>query len=91
MFIRQLKPKQHEDLFNYLQKNADTKPLEISYNVNMDINGEQYSIKIQPEPHFKMAVLQACRVKKEGSDFQLITQSSILSSLLELLIYQGVE
>ena len=93
MIIRQLKQKQYEQLHNDLLRKAHTKPLEASYTVIMKINGTEYSLKIQPEPHCRMAVLQACRVCRDeySPDFELITNGNILLSLLELLIYQGVK
>ena len=92
MIIRQLKETQFETLHNALMMKAHAKPLEASYTVNMTINGTEYAVKVQPERHNKIAVLQALRIFRDpnGPDFHLITDGTLLSSLLELLIYQGV-
>ncbi len=92
MIIRQLKEKQFEHLHNTLMMKAHAEPLEASYTVKMTINGAEYAVKVQPERHNKIAVLQALRIFREeyGPNFALITKGKILSSLLEILIYQGV-
>ncbi len=92
MVIRQLKEKQFESLRQSLMLKAHAEPLEASYTVNMKINGAEYAVKVQPERHNKMAVLQALRIYREewGLHYELITRGDILSSLLEIIIYQGV-
>lgn len=92
MVIRQLKEKQFESLCNSLRMKAHAEPLEASYTVNLKINGAEYAVKVQPERHNKMAVLQALRVYRHeyGPDYELITTGKVLSSLLEILIFQGV-
>ncbi|RCX12957.1 hypothetical protein DFR58_11913 [Anaerobacterium chartisolvens] len=90
MIIRQLKEKQFEGLHNSLVMKAHADPLEASYTVSMAINGAEYAVKVQPERHNKVAVLQALRIYREecGPRFELITKGNLLSSLLEILIYQ---
>lgn len=92
MIIRQLKEKQYESLHNFLMMKAYAEPLEASYIINMTINGAEYAVKVQPERHNKMAILQALRIYQGeyGPNFKLITKGSLLSSLLEILICQGV-
>ena len=92
MIIRQLKKDQFESLHSSLIRKARSEPLEASYTVTMTINGAEYAVKVQPEPHNKIAILQALRIYREEHvpNFELITQGNVLSSLLELLIYQGV-
>ena len=92
MIIRQLKQSQFEYLHNQLIKKAHSEPLEASYTVNMSISGVEYALRIQPETRFRMAILQAFRIDRdeEGPNFELITGGNILSSLLEILIFQGL-
>lgn len=73
-------------------KEAHAKPLDASYTVNMKINDAEYAVRVQPERNNKMAVLQALRIYREECDpnFELITQGNLLSSFLEILIYQGM-
>jgi len=90
--IRQLKPVQFERLHQELIKKAHADPLEASYNIDITINGQEYAVRLQPENHCKIAVLQAFRIYREpeGPCFELIIENGILSSLLEILIYQGI-
>lgn len=92
MIIRQLKEKQFESLHHSLMMKAHAEPLEASYTVNMTINDAEYAVKVQPERHNKIAVLHALRIHREeyGPNFELITKGNVLSSLLEILLYQGV-
>ena len=92
MIIRQLKPNQFEHLHKRLIKKARVEPLEASYTVDMIINDVEYAVKIQPEAHNRMAILQAFKIDRdeEGPNFELITRGNVLSSFLEILIYQGV-
>lgn len=90
MIIRQLKENQYETLRNSLLKNAQAEPLSASYVVSMAVDGVEYAVRLQPERHHKIAVLQALRItrREDGPGFELITKSSLLSSLMELLIQQ---
>lgn len=92
MIIRELKQWQYEHLNKALIERAHAEPLEACYTVNMQIDGVSYAMKIQPERHCRIAILQAYRIDREedGQNFELITSGNLLSSLLEILIYQGV-
>lgn len=92
MIIRQLKQAQFEALRNALAQKALVQPFDASYTVHMTVGAVEYALKLQPESRCRMAVLQACKIGRGGSapDFELITKGNILSSLLEILVYQGV-
>ena len=93
MIIRQLKPHHFEILYKDLIKNAQAQPLDASYIVNIKVNKAEYALKVQPEHDCKIVALQALQVHRndeDGPDFTLITRGNLLSSLLELLICQGV-
>lgn len=92
MIIRQLKEHHYERLNNALLKKGRTQPLDASYTVDIHINGVEYEVKIQPESRNRIAVLQAFRIDRDeyGPNFELITRSNLLSSFLEILIYQGL-
>ena len=92
MITRTLTQNKYEYLCASLAQKAYAQPLDASYTVNMFVNGVEYALKLQPERHRRIAVLQALRVYREESnpEFVLITQGNLLSALLELLIYQGV-
>ncbi len=92
MVIRQLKQEEFEALIDILRSTYRKDPLEASYTVNMFIDSVDYDIKMQPERHRKVAVLQAVKTSYDRDDpcFELITNGTILSSLLEIFIYQEV-
>lgn len=60
MIIRQLKKDQFESLHSSLIRKARSEPLEASYTVTMTINGAEYAVKVQPEPHNKIAICRHC-------------------------------
>lgn len=92
MIIRQLKEYQYNELHRSLMKQATAEPLDASYTVNIKVNDMEYAVKLQPEEDCKVAVLQALRIERSayGPDFELITESGLLSSLFEMIVYQGV-
>ena len=92
MIVRQLKAYQYEYLYRDLIETAHAEPLDASYTVRMQVGGTEYAVKLQPEAHNKIAVLQALSIvrEKDGPSFALITQGGLLSALLEILLYQGI-
>ena len=92
MIVRQLKQERFETFQNQLIRKARQNPLEASYNVTMCVDKKEYILKIQPERDCKIIVLQALEVERDeyGHLHMLITDNKILSSLLELLILQGI-
>ena len=93
MIIRQLKEEQYTDLKKALIQKAHVEPLEASFTVSMFIDGREYVLKLQPERQNKFAILQALKIdrRNDGPRFELITKGRLLSSFMEILIYQGVE
>lgn len=92
MVVRQLKAEKYEYFQNQLIKRAQQNPLEASFNVTMKVDKKEYVLRILPENKHKMVALQALVVDRDeyGHLHTLITDNKILSSLLELLIWQGV-
>ncbi len=92
MIVRQLKAEKYERFQNQLIQKAQQNPLEASFNVTMKVDRKEYVLRIQPETKHKMVALQALVVDRDeyGHLHTLITDNKILSSLLELLIWQGV-
>ena len=92
MIVRQLKAEKYERFQNQLIQKAQQNPLEASFNVTMKVDRKEYVLRIQPENKHKMVALQALVVDRDeyGHLHTLITDNKILSSLLELLIWQGV-
>lgn len=93
MVVRQLKPEQFHYLRKELIKKAVSEPMEASYKVSMSINGREYVLKVQPDKRCNLVALQALQVDRRDCEpfYVLITDGRILSSLLELMIFQGVE
>ena len=92
MIVRQLKAEKYERFQNQLIQKAQQNPLEASFNVTMKVDRKEDVLRIQPETKHKMVALQALVVDRDeyGHLHTLITDNKILSSLLELLIWQGV-
>lgn len=93
MVIKQLGEIRFDRFHDSLMRKAHAEPLDASYTVNMKINRAEYDVRLQPEEENQIAVLQALRVdrNKYGPDFTLITDDCLLSSLLEILIAQGID
>lgn len=66
--------------------------MDASYTVKMQVNSMEYAVKIQPEEECCVAALQALLIEREddGPSFELVTESPLLASLLELLVFQGM-
>lgn len=93
MIVRQLKAEKYEYFQSQLIKTAQQNPLEASFNVTVKVDRKEYVLKIQPESKHKLVALQALAVDRDeecGHLHMLITDNKILSSLFELLIWQGV-
>lgn len=92
MFIRTLNKDQYDRFCHDLQTKCQALPLDPSYTVSLTINGVEYLIKCQPEDRQAVAVLHALRVRREedGPGFELITETPLLRSFLEILLAQGV-
>ncbi len=90
MIIRQLKKEQYEALCSTLYKRAYTDECSASYTLTYNIDHTHYILRLQPERHYKIAVLQAIKeiYVEEEPHFQLITSNAVLSALLNLLVDQ---
>ncbi|MPN62829.1 hypothetical protein SDC9_210582 [bioreactor metagenome] len=96
MIIRQVKEKQWECLCRQIITRGRTAPLSLQYDMEIICNGVDYILKVQPVKKRKIAVLQAMGVYPDGGrtggkDYRLIEDNSILSALLEIMIYQSAE
>lgn len=92
MALKKLKPDQYHALCHCLQAKAYAEPLDASYTVKMQVNSMEYAVQIQPEEECCFAALQALLIEREddGPSFEQITESPLLASLLELLVFQGM-
>lgn len=92
MIVRQLKADKYKYFQDQLIERAQQNPFEASFNVTVKVDTKEYILKIQPDNKNKIVALQALVVERDeyGHLHTLITDNKILSSLLELLIWQGV-
>jgi len=69
-------------------------PLSLQYDIDVNCNGVDYILKVQPVGNRKILALQAM-VVYPGSEgigskkYHLIDDNVMLSALLEIIIYQG--
>lgn len=92
MIVRQLAQRKYDTFCKDLNNYAYSPPLCPHYILPLHINGTEYTIWLQPDTHCKIAVLYAVEVIREedGISHILITQNALLSSFLEIILYQGV-
>ena len=92
MIIRKLTEEKFNSFTRELIAKSRTEPLDLSYAVEMTVNGVEYTIKLQPERHNRIAVLQAMRILREenGPRYEQITQGTLLTAFMEILLYQGL-
>jgi len=91
MIFRQLKECEYNHFIKLLIQSGRKDGLDASFSITMKVNDGKYIIKIQPAKKCKIYALQAlevCRNKHEIEMF-LITDNSLLLSLLNILLYQG--
>ena len=96
MVIRQVKEKQWKHVYSQITTYGKAAPLSLQFDIEIDCNGVEYILKVQPERGRKIVALQAMSVYPDGKiiggkGYHLIADSLILSALLETIIYQGAE
>ena len=64
------------------------------YETDVRLNDEKYTLFIQPDRNNRMYILYALWVgadKETGAAaYEMITKGAILSSLMEMIVYQGL-
>lgn len=95
MVGKQLKNEKYVKVAEDLMKNARNRPLSPIYEVDINFNGERYMLFLQSGKHRKIYALYAIHYIYEkdvcGAAHELITDNVILSSLMEMIIYQGIK
>lgn len=91
MIVQNLTPKAYQLLCQTLQSSAYHEPWDASYSVTMMVNGDEFTLRLQPEKHCRMAVLQAIRIVRSKPEpvYTLIQKSSMLTALFELFVLQS--
>lgn len=95
MLGRQLKEAKYRALETDLLRYGRSKPLCPIYEIDMDVNGAQYTLFLQTERRNRLYALYALRSVYEWDvgavGHELITDNLVLSALMELLIAQGLK
>ena len=94
MIIRQIKKSRREHVYRQITTYGRAAPLHLQFDVDINCNGVDYILKVQPEKEGKIAALQAMGVYPDeegigGRDYHLVEDSAVLSALLEIIVYQG--
>jgi len=94
MVIRCIKENHWEHIYGQITKYGKTAPLSLQYDIEINYNGMEYVLKVQPESDRKIVALQLHGIYPDGEemgakDYGLIQDNKMLSSLLEIIIYQG--
>ncbi len=94
MIIRQIEENHWEHVFRHVTKYGRATPMSLQYDIDINCNGVDYILKVQPERKRKIVALQALGVYPDskgtgGKDYRLVQDNVMLSALLEIIIYQG--
>jgi len=94
MIIRQIKENHWEHVYRQVTTYGRATPLSLQFDIDVNCNGVDYILKVQPESKRKIVALQAMGVYPDGEgvggkDYHLIEDNVMLSALLEIVIYQG--
>ena len=94
MTSRQFKTEKFEEFKTELQEYARSKPYCPIYETDVRLNDEKYTLFIQPDRNNRMYISYALWVgadKETGAAaYEMITKGAILSSLMEMIVYQGL-
>ena len=88
MVTRQFKEEEYEAVKEHILSTARRNSLAGIYEVDMTVDGERYTVYIQPDSRRKMNVLYALRVCGEGT--KAISEGAVLAALIELIGYQTI-
>jgi len=96
MVIRHIKERHWEHVYSQITTYGRTVPLSLQFDIDINCNGVDYILKVQPEQKRSIIALQATGVYSDsegigGKDYHLIDDNLMLSALLEIVIYQGAE
>lgn len=95
MVIRQIKKKHWDDVYAQITTLNREVPMTFQYDVELNCNGAAYILRVQPIQNRKIAALHVLRVRQDENgaekQFNLIDNNLLLSSLLEIVLYQSRE
>lgn len=64
MIVRTVKEKEYEALQQLLPRRAHTQPMDVTYTVDLTVDGVVYAMKLLVLNKRRVAVLQACRMDR---------------------------
>lgn len=88
MYNRQLPAERMERFRRGLDKNARREPMDVSYHMDLYINGIQYRLQMLIEKT-EIIPIQAIRMDKDIRNCELITRPTMLAALTELALEQS--
>jgi len=94
MISRQIKENHWKDVYRQITTYGRNTPLSLQYDIDVNYNGVDYILKVQPVQNRKISALQAIGVypendRSDSKRYRLIDDNAILSALLEIIIYQS--
>ena len=92
MILRKLKESQYQEVHKLLYSKGQYGPTEASVTLPMTVSGTEYQLKFQLERHHRLAILQALKFDRQEKTpgVTLITEGRVLSSFLEIFLYQEI-
>lgn len=91
MTLRKMKRNEYAPFVNYLSQTARSKPYCPIYEKDITLDGDSYTLFVQPGRHNYINILYALRTSRTGGDvnYQMIIKDIVLISFLEVLIYMS--
>ena len=89
MTLRKMKRNEYDPFVTYLSQTARSKPYCPIYEKDIILDGDSYTLFIQPGRHNYVNILYALRSSRvDGTiNYQMIVKDIVLTSFLEVLIY----
>ena len=94
MVYRYLKKHQWEHVYRQITTHGRAIPTSFQYDVDVDCNGVDYILRMQPENERRLLILHAIELHPDSEEaddtrHSLIDDNAMLYALLEIIIYQS--
>ena len=87
MIIKNVRKSQWEDTLKQIHTYGRRAPLTKQYDIEVNCNGVEYILKVQPTHGRKIVALQA--LARDGKVYGMVEDNCVIAALLELVIFQG--
>ena len=87
MIIKTVRKSQWEDTLKQIHTYGRRAPLTKQYDLEVNCNGVEYILKVQPTHGRKIVALQA--LAGDGKAYGMVEDNCVIAALLELVIFQG--